>query len=96
MVNEKKELTKKKLIIIFSLSLVANFLGSWFGYAMTHGQILTQALLGFILPFANLFYTNAFIEAKNFQERVKITLAASLALSLGSTLMLLLQKYILS
>lgn len=88
--------TSKKLIIIFFFSLIANFLGSWYGYAMTHSQMIIQAILGLCIPFSNLFYSNAFIEAKDFKDRVKITFAAGLALSIGSTLMLLLQKYILN
>jgi len=84
----------KKLIIIFFFSLIANFLGSWYGYAMTHGQIITQAILGMCIPFSNLFSSNAFIEAKNFKDRVKITFVAGLAVPIGSTLMLLFQKYL--
>jgi hypothetical protein len=96
--KEKNETTIsfKKLIIVFLFSLIANFLGSWYGYAMTHGQIVNQAILGLCIPFSNLFYSNAFIEAKSFKDRVKITSAAGLALSMGSTLMLLFQKYILN
>lgn len=93
-VEKVKKVTAKKLAVIFCFSLVANFLGSWYGYAMTHGQIIIQAALGLCIPFSNLFYSNAFIEAENFKDRVKITFAAGLALSMGSTLMLLLQKQI--
>lgn len=92
--DEPKKVTAKKLATIFVFSLVANFLGSWYGYAMTHGQIIIQAALGLCIPFSNLFYSNAFIEAENFKDRVRITFAAGLALSMGSTLMLLLQKAI--
>jgi hypothetical protein len=92
--DQIKKVTAKKLAVIFCFSLVANFLGSWYGYAMTHGQIVVQAILGICIPFSNLFYSNAFIEAKSFKDRVKITFAAGLALSIGSTLMLLLQEYI--
>jgi FtsH-binding integral membrane protein len=92
--EENQNITYKKLFVIFSLSLVANFLGSWFGYAMTHNQMLTQAILGLILPFANLFYTISFIEAKSLKDRLKLTLASALALSIGSTLMLILQSYL--
>jgi len=84
----------KKLIIIFIISLISSFLASWFSYAMTHNQIYIQAALGICIPFFNLFYTNALIEAKNFKDRVKMTITAGLALSIGSTLMLLLQKYL--
>ncbi len=94
--EDLKEVNLKKLAIIFLFSLIANFLGSWYGYAMTHGQIFTQAILGLCIPLSNLFYSNAFIEAKLFKDRVKITFAAGLALSLGSSLMLLVQKYILN
>jgi hypothetical protein len=90
------KLTNKKLALIFVLALAANFLGSWYGYAMMHGQILTQAILGLCIPFSNLFYSNAFIEARSISDRIKITFAAALALSTGSTLMLLFQKYILN
>lgn len=92
--KESENITYKKLFIIFSLSLVANFLGSWFGYAMTHNQIITQAILGLVLPFANLFYTISFIEAKSLKDRLKLTLASALALSIGSTSMLFLQRYL--
>jgi hypothetical protein len=92
--EENQNITYKKLFVIFSLSLVANFLGSWFGYAMTHNQMLTQAILGLILPFANLFYTISFIEAKSLKDRLKLTLASALALSIGSTSMLILQSYL--
>ena len=92
--EEVKKVNAKKLGIIFLFSLIANFLGSWYGYAMTHGQLFIQAMLGLCIPFSNLFYSNAFIEANNFKDRVKITFAAGFALSIGSTLMLLLQKYI--
>lgn len=91
-----EKVTIKKLIVIFLFSLIANFFSAWYGYAMTHGQILIQAILGLCIPFLNLFYSNAFIEAKTFKDRIKITSAAGLALSIGSTLMLLLQKYILN
>lgn len=94
--EKNSNVTIKKLIVIFFFSLIANFLSSWYGYAMNHSQILTQAILGLCLPFSHLFYSNAFIEAKNFKDRLKITSAAGLALSIGSTLMLLFQKYILN
>lgn len=94
METKDKKLDTKRLITIFMFSLIANFLGSWYGYAMTHGEIATQSILGLIIPFCNLFYSNAFIEAKDFRDRVKITFAAGLALSVGSTLMLTLQLYI--
>lgn len=92
--QNNESIEPKKLIIIFIISLISNFLASWFGYAMTHNQIYIQAALGLCIPFFNLFYANALIEAKSFKDRIKLTSAAGLALSIGSTLMLLLQKYL--
>lgn len=92
--KEDKKITTKKLGIIFLFSLFSNFLASWFGYAMAHGQVFTQAILGLFIPFSNLFYSNALIEAKSFKDRIKLTIAAGIALSVGTTLMLLLQKHI--
>ena len=98
MIDEKKDInngiSKKNMIIIFFFSLTANFLGSWYAYAMTHNQIFTQAMIGLCIPFFNLFYANAFVEAKLFSDRLKITALSGLALSIGSTVMLIMQRYV--
>jgi hypothetical protein len=91
--EQKAFITKRKMLIIFLLSLTSNFLGSWFGYALNHDQIVTQAVIGFFLPQINFLSAYWFIEAKTILDRFKITLISSFALSLGGTLMLLSQRY---
>lgn len=90
---EDKFLTKRKMAAIFLLSLTSNFFGSWFGYAINHNQIFTQAAIGFFLPMINFLSAYWFIEAKTIKERFKITLISSFAVSTGGTLMLLSQRY---
>jgi hypothetical protein len=92
--NEKKSIGKKELILVFVMSLLSNFLGSWYGYSVANDKIITQAILGLVIPVANMFYANYFIEAKTLKNRMKLTVVAGMALSCGSTLMLLMQKYI--
>jgi hypothetical protein len=92
--NKESSISIKRLVIIFFFALFSNFIGSWYAYAMTHNQVLVQAILGLCIPFSSLFYSNAFIEAKTIKDRIKITFAAGMALSIGSTLMLFLQENI--
>jgi len=86
-----KNINIKKLLLVFLMSLIANFIGSWYGYAVANNQIFIQAILGLCIPVSNIFYVSYFIEAKTLKDRIKLTITAGLALSTASTLMLMLQ-----
>jgi hypothetical protein len=83
------KITWKQLTIIFITGFIADFFGTWMGYAIAHKQILTQAVIGFFLPFLTFVSMSFFVEAKTRAERFKITCATAFAFSLGGTVMLM-------
>ncbi len=80
---------KYKLTSIFISTIIADFWGSWYGYAIAHDWIIAQAFLGMVMPFLYFLQTYLFIEAQTIKERLKITGICALAMSIGSTAMLL-------
>ena len=78
-----------KYLITFILSVIVDFIASWNGYAIAHDQIMLSAIIGFFIPFFNLFCIIFFIDEKTFIGRLKLTLCVALAQSIGSTIMLL-------
>ena len=77
------------LITVFFLSLVSDFWANWYSYAIVHDWIVLQAFLGMALPFLNLPGVLFFIDKKDMKVRLKLCAISALAMSLGSTLMLL-------
>jgi len=84
-----KIIHKYKLTSIFVSTIIADFWGSWYGYAITHDWIIAQAFLGMVMPFLYFRQTYLFIEAKTITEKLKITGICALSMSIGSTVMLL-------
>ena len=84
-----KVINKYKLTSIFISTIIADFWGSWYGYAIAHDWIKAQAFLGMVMPFLYFLQTYLFIEAETIKERLKITGICALAMSIGSTAMLL-------
>ena len=78
-----------RYLFVFVSSTFADFWTSYYFYAVSHGWIFTQALIGFWLPFINLAFAIWFIEAKDYKERLKLTFFSALGMTLGATLMLL-------
>ena len=87
-----KVINKYKLTSIFISTIIADFWGSWYGYAIAHDRIIAQSFFGLVMPFLYFLQTYLFIEAKTIKERLKITGICALAMSIGSTAMLLMVK----
>jgi hypothetical protein len=74
---------------VFTLALITDFWANWYSYAIVHDWIVLQAFLGMALPFLNLPGVLFFIDKKDMKVRLKLCAFSALAMSLGSTLMLL-------
>ena len=74
---------------VFTLALITDFWANWYSYAIVHDWIVLQAFLGIALPFLNLPGVLFFIDMKDMKVRLKLCAVSALAMSLGSTLMLL-------
>ena len=83
------KVTKSQLMLVFVTGLVADFLLTLMGYAIAHRWIVTQAIIGFFIPFLSFFSTTLYIEAGNRVERLKIILVNATAYSLGGTILFL-------
>ena len=75
--------------IVVVTSTFADFWASFYFYAVAHGWIVSQAIVGFCLPFMNLAFAIWFIQAKENSDRLKLTFFSSLGMTIGATLMLL-------
>ncbi len=73
-------------------SAIADFWISLYSYAIAHGWMLTQALVGFLLPFVNFLFSVWFIEAKNNKERFKLTFFSAIGMVIGSSVALAVVK----
>lgn len=78
-----------RYLTVFIASAFSDFWTAFYFYAVAHGWILAQALVGFWLPFINLAFAIWFIEASNSSERLKLTFFSALGMTVGATLMLL-------
>ena len=76
-------------LTVFVLALITDFWANWYSYAIVHDWIVLQAFLGMALPFLNLPGVLFFIDKKDMKVRLKLCAVSALAMSLGSTLMLL-------
>ena len=76
-------------ITVFTLSFITDFWANWYAYAVVHDWIVLQAFLGMALPFLNLPGVLFFIDRKDLGVRLKLCAVTALAMSMGSTLMLL-------
>ena len=79
-------------ITVFVLALVTDFWANWYSYAIVHDWIVLQAFLGMALPFLNLPGVLFFIDRKDMRIRLKLCAVTAVAMSLGSTLMLLMVR----
>lgn len=77
---------------VFTLALITDFWANWYGYAIVHDWIVLQAFLGMALPFLNLPGVLFFIDKKDLGVRLKLCAVSALAMSMGSTLMLLMVR----
>ena len=77
---------------VFTLALITDFWANWYGYAIVHDWIVLQAFLGMALPFLNLPGVLFFIDKKDLRVRLKLCAVSALAMSMGSTLMLLMVR----
>ena len=84
-----KIIDRYRLSSIFIFTVIGDFWGNWYGYAIMHDWIVTQAFLGMAMPLLYFPQGYLFIEAKGVKEKLKITVVCALAMSIGSTLMLL-------
>lgn len=78
-----------RYLFVFLASTFSDFWTSLYFYAVTHAWIITQAVVGFWLPFINLAFAIWFIETKDWKERVRLTFFSALGMTLGATIMLL-------
>jgi len=85
-------MNKHMYVTVFVLSLVTDFWANWYGYAIVHDWIVLQAFLGMALPFLNLPSVLFFIDKKDLNVRLKLCAVTALAMSMGSTLMLLMVR----
>ena len=79
-------------ITVFVLAFITDFWANWYSYAIVHDWIVLQAFLGMALPFLNLPGVLFFIDRKDMKVRLKLCAVSALAMSLGSTLMLLMVR----
>ena len=77
---------------VFVLAFITDFWANWYSYAIVHDWIVLQAFLGMALPFLNLPGVLFFIDRKDMKVRLKLCAISALAMSLGSTLMLLMVR----
>jgi len=77
---------------VFVLALVTDFWANWYSYAIVHDWIVLQAFLGVALPFLNLPGILFFIDKKELKVRLKLCAVTAIAMSMGSTLMLLMVR----
>lgn len=78
-----------RYLFVFASSAFSDFWTSFYFYAVAHEWIVAQAIVGFWLPFINLAFAVWFIEAKEANERFKLTFFSALGMTIGATLMLL-------
>ena len=78
-----------RLTSVFIITVIGDFWSNWYGYAVMHDWIVLQAFLGMAMPLLYFPQGYLFVEAKGVKERLKITVVCALAMSIGSTLMLL-------
>ena len=86
----------KKYLIVFCLSVLADFVASCYSYLIAHEWVISQMFLGFSLPFINFLSVKYFIDNKDIKERLKITFCCASGMAIGSTVMLLLLKDIVN
>jgi len=86
------EMTPKKYLAVFLLTVLGDFVASCYGYLIAHEQIIAQMFLGFSLPFINFLSIKYFIDCKETLVRLKITFCCACAMVVGSTSMLLLLR----
>ena len=79
-------------ITVFTLALVTDFWANWYSYAIVHDWLILQAFLGMALPFLNLPGILFFIDKKELKTRFKLCAVTAIAMSMGSTLMLLMVR----
>ena len=79
-------------ITVFVLAFITDFWANWYSYAIVHDWIVLQAFLGMALPFLNLPGVLFFIDRKDMKVRLRLCAVSALAMSLGSTLMLLMVR----
>ena len=79
-------------VTVFVLAFITDFWANWYSYAIVHDWIVLQAFLGMALPFLNLPGVLFFIDRKDMKVRLKLCAVSALAMSLGSTLMLLMVR----
>jgi hypothetical protein len=77
---------------VFVLAFITDFWANWYSYAIVHDWIVLQAFLGMALPFLNLPGVLFFIDKKDMRVRLKLCAVSALAMSMGSTLMLLMVR----
>lgn len=83
------KITNGQLILVFITGLIADFLLTLMGYAIAHRWIVTQAIIGFFIPFLSFVSMTLYIEAGNRTERLKIVFVNAIAYSLGGTILFL-------
>ena len=80
---------RKKIIITFFATFIADLISSFDFYAMTHDWIWLQLVSGLISQSA-WFMTSFFLyDSKDKDERIFLFIATALGCSSGSTIMLL-------
>ena len=81
-----------KLVTIFFFGMVVDFWAQWYMYAVNHDWIVLQALVGMMLPILNFPLSIWFIDEKDHKVRFKYVLCASVSMTVGSTVMLLMVR----
>ena len=85
-------LNRHMYMTVFVLAFITDFWVNWYSYAINHDWIVLQAFLGVALPFLNLPSVLFFIDQKDLVVRIKLCTVTAVAMSLGSTLMLLMVR----
>lgn len=81
-----------RYLVVIMGSAFGDFLISLYYYAIAHGWIVTQAIVGFFLPFVSFIFSIWFIETKETSERLKLTFFSAIGMIIGSTTLLLMVK----
>ena len=82
-------MNERMYLTVFVLTVITDFWANWYSYAIVHDWIVTQAFLGLALPFLNLPMILFFIDRKDMRVRFKLCAVSAVAMTIGSTLMLL-------
>jgi len=76
--------------IVFASSAVADFVYTFYVYALSHDWLILALLSGSVIPFINFIGAILFVDAKSTRERLFITSLTALGMLVGGFITLFL------